>query len=176
MLCQLCGKRTANVCINIDINGTKTRRFICEQCAEKRKLRENPSGAAILALMNDIRAANAENNSDIDEHENKCCSSCGMHYKDFAETSKLGCPDCYESFSDSLTPILQVITKPPQSTNEPAAHDNSATSRQEDIIKLKRILEQCVEREDYENAAKLRDKIAQLEAEGPEVPQYDSSK
>lgn len=176
MLCQLCGKRTANVCINIDINGTKTRRFICEQCAEKRKLRENPSGAAILALINDIRAANTENGSDINENEDKCCSSCGMHYKDFAETSKLGCSDCYESFSDRLAPILQSITKPPQSTNESAAHDNSPTSKQDDIMKLKHILEQCVEREDYENAAKLRDKISQLEAEETEVPQDDFGK
>lgn len=176
MLCQLCGKRTANVCINIDINGTKTRRFICEQCAEKRKLRENPTGAAILALMNDIRAANAENGSDSNENEDKCCSSCGIHYKDFARTSELGCPDCYESFSDELIPILQSITKPPQSTAEPVAHNNATVSRQDDIMKLKHILEQCVEREDYENAAKLRDKIAQLEAEEREVQQNDSSK
>lgn len=165
MMCQLCGKRTANVCINIDMNGTKSRRFICDQCADKRKLRENPSGAAILALINDIRAADPQ----AEQNNNRCCPSCGISYKDIVKSSKLGCADCYESFSDVLEPILNTVTMPPQDTQIIRIDHSTAPSRQEDIISLKKLLEQCVEREEYENAAKLRDRIAQLEAEEREV-------
>ena len=165
MMCQLCGKRPANICINIEINGATDRRFICDKCADKRGLKENPSGSAILALINDINAVNADKDSAGHNLSDRRCNSCGMTYKDFAKNSSLGCMDCYESFADLLKPIFDSITMPSQ---EESGHTYKA-ARHDEIQKLKNLLKQCVEREDYENAAKFRDKIAELEAEEHEV-------
>ena len=172
MMCQLCGKRPANVCINIDINGNKSQRFICDKCADERKIKENPSGAAILALVNDIRAANLsrqQSEGEKSEQIERTCKSCGMTYKEFAKTYMLGCEDCYESFEDIIKPLVESITKPSAVSAQSEKPQNDDVPDRNQILKLKLLLKQCIEREDYENAAKFRDKIAELEAVRHEV-------
>lgn len=171
MMCQLCGKRPANVCINIDINGVRSQKFICEKCAEERKLRDNPTGAVILALVNDIRLANEGSQADDNLADNidRTCFVCGTTYSDYAKTSKLGCPECYESFKDLLEPVLEKITKPSPESELRKVREKQNKEIRSDILKLQMQLKKCVENEDYENAAVLRDKIAQLKAQTEEV-------
>ncbi len=171
MVCQLCGKRPATVCINIDINGERNVRFICEECAEKRKLKANPSSEEILALVNDIKAREAENDAQKAREEtdqNIECPECGMRYGDFVKNHKLGCGGCYIAFRDKLMPLLQKRTKPTLEAVPEEPIEEHHSNRIE-ILRLKKLLQQSIETEDYENAAKYRDKIAELENSPKEV-------
>ena len=162
MICQLCGKRNATVCINIDLNGVKSMQYICEVCAEERKLRENPSGEAILRLVNDIKKENAKRIAQVQESlPDITCPQCSTTYKDFIKTGLLGCDKCYLCFSEQLEPLLSQITKHPKPTPEPeaAAPANDDTNK---LLKLKLKLKQCIDAEDYEQAAIIRDEINEL--------------
>ncbi len=168
MICQLCGKRPATICVNIDINGTRNVRFICEACAEERKIKNNPSSDDIIALVNDIKAAETllESKKAKEEAElAKQCPVCKIYYRDFIKERRLGCAECYNSFKKELEQLIKKRTKPDSSE----AEESRVASDRLTVLKLKRLLQQCVEREDYENAAKYRDKIAELENAPKEV-------
>lgn len=158
MLCQLCKKREASVCINVDMNGVKTQQFICELCAEKHKLRENPSGEAILSLLGEIKKAEAERESQSEQqYPDTMCYNCGMQYKDFKKYGQVGCPKCYDAFTAPLSSIIKKITH--QDTVEVSEEESKKPNK---LMLLQLQLKRCIENENYEEAAKIRDSINEL--------------
>lgn len=100
------------------------------------------------------------------------CPTCGESLADFRETGLLGCPDCYDTFSDQIIPVLQrshgntqhTGETPEAAENEPAATDAEAEKRKQ-IYDLQEQLAKAVKEEDFEQAAKLRDEIKSLKGE-----------
>ncbi len=159
MLCQLCKKREASVCINVDMNGVKTQQFICEICAEKHGLRDNPSGDAILKLLGEIKKAESEKDAqDEKRFTNVVCPNCGMQNKDYRNHGQLGCQKCYEVFKGSLSRIFQKTTYH-EAVEDTAVEEQKKPSR---LMLLQLQLKRCIENEDYEEAAKIRDAINEL--------------
>ncbi len=155
MMCQLCGQRPAAVCLNIDLNGQRIQQYICDECAEERKLKENPSPAAVLALVNEIKKRQEEEKV---AEPDKFCSSCGTAFSQFKKSGFLGCPECYKCFAEELIPFLDKITKPLAAPEE----EKSAPLCDTRLLKLQLLQKRAIESENYEEAAKLRDEIAAL--------------
>ncbi|MEW6042318.1 MAG: UvrB/UvrC motif-containing protein, partial [Elusimicrobiota bacterium] len=85
---------------------------------------------------------------------------------DFKENGKLGCPDCYRNFEPQLTELLTRIHGNYLHTGKKYAEKEQKISRTETkrlLEDLKINLKNAVDREDFETAAKLRDKIKELE-------------
>lgn len=78
------------------------------------------------------------------------CPSCGFSVEDFRNTGHLGCPDCYSVFARELDPAAEL-------EGEPELEPTSLTR-----ARLQKDLQQAIEREDYESAARLRDLINAL--------------
>ncbi len=78
------------------------------------------------------------------------CPVCGFSAEDYRRTGHLGCPDCYTVFARELDPNA-VISNAPE--NESA---NITRAR------LQNELQQAIAREDYEQAALLRDQLNTL--------------
>lgn len=78
------------------------------------------------------------------------CPVCGFGVEDYRRTGHLGCPDCYAVFAHELDP----------------ADDSERTEDEESVAlqraRLQKELQQAIAREDYEQAAALRDKINSL--------------
>lgn len=160
MMCQLCGERVATVCLNIDINGVKCKQYICEECAEKHRLKEDVSPAAILRIVKEIkRTEDNGGECPVDAKESKC-SNCGMLYSEFLDKNALGCEHCYDEFADMLEPIIKAISK---NKEEPARGTVNINS---ELLKLQLQLKRAVEAENYEEAAILRDKIIGIRLQG----------
>ena len=92
------------------------------------------------------------------------CAACGQTYRAFKESGKLGCAACYDTFEEQLLPLMRKIQKGdhhvgkcPRGTAEP--------SIEEQLADLRRQLQQAVEREEFEQAATLRDEIRRLESQ-----------
>ncbi len=77
------------------------------------------------------------------------CPVCGFPLETYRRTGRMGCPDCYTVFAQELD------TAP--AGDEPAEEENG-----DSLESLQRQLEAAVEREDYETAAQLRDRIKEL--------------
>ncbi|KAA3612811.1 MAG: hypothetical protein DWQ01_03675 [Planctomycetota bacterium] len=82
------------------------------------------------------------------------CPDCGWTLRDFRQTSRFGCPNDYEVFSEYLQDLLERL----HGTDE-----HPASRVQAELAKLEKNMEDAVAQEDYEAAANLRDQIRELE-------------
>lgn len=115
------------------------------------------------------------------------CKTCGMSYEDFQKTGKLGCGDCYKLFGDKMKPVLKRLhgnlghtgkipgrisgklpgAKAAAFNEKPAVKESADTAEAADSLKvehLKDMLNKCIQNEEYEKAAELRDKIREIES------------
>lgn len=162
MVCENCGSTDAVVHLTQIVNNEMSTHHLCEKCAAEKGLESAPETTS-MPLMDVISQMTQETVPDS-EPSNRECSFCGMTFDDFRQTGRLGCPHCYETFSDHLPRLLRRIhgsTKHVGKVYLPP--DPSASEMEKRLEGLRRKLERAVQSEDFERAAELRDQIRDLE-------------
>ncbi len=101
-----------------------------------------------------------------------CCGNCGTTLNSVRSGSFLGCQFCYDVFGDVLVGELESMNKISQKLMTPsmASHlhvgrkpgEVTKMSPSNQLIALKEALDETLEREDYEQAAWIRDQIKEL--------------
>ena len=94
------------------------------------------------------------------------CEGCGATFSDIVRTGKAGCAKCYETFYEQLLPSLQRIHGKTKHTGKVPQSASQQAKKNHHLAQLKEQLNQAVEAQDYEQAAKLRDEIQSLQEEG----------
>lgn len=165
MLCQECQKRPATVHMVRIVNDKKTEEYLCEYCAQKKTgmfPAESVFGVdkVLAGLLHHGKPA-AEI-SPVEEDEPRC-PKCGMSYREFAHTGRLGCGECYRVFEGRLDPLLKRIHGSVRHTGKIPVRVGGEARLRYQISQLKRELEKAVMEENYEHAAEIRDKIREIE-------------
>jgi protein arginine kinase activator len=101
------------------------------------------------------------------------CGGCGLTLDEVRMGASLGCPLCYDIFNDEVSrELVQLERIPPryhlQKKGEPLHVGRSPGQQQEidpslKLLALQQALHETLGREDYEQAALLRDQIRELE-------------
>jgi protein arginine kinase activator len=158
MLCDNCGKEIAKVHYK-EIKDDKTIECnLCEKCALEKGLHISPK-KQVFSISN-ILAGMAE---EVGSSTTKC-EGCGLTYAEFRETGRLGCSECYGAFKEQLRPLLRRIHGSNVHTGKGPRATEGMLEKIREIEDLKLALKHAVEREDFEKAAEIRDKIKELEA------------
>ncbi len=166
MLCENCHEREAVVKFTQVVGNEKKTLNLCKPCAEKMGF-DNPLldlskvfGKIIIALLSEHLASKQQEAEDFDESQKKC-GVCGLTWSGFRKTGRLGCPDCYNAFFDDLKILIRRL----HGTNKHIGGkvQLSVKDNNNDINELRRKLKESVEKEEYEKAAELRDRIRELE-------------
>jgi len=89
----------------------------------------------------------------------KTCSHCKTRLKDFFQTARLGCSHCFVEFEEVLVPLYEQIIR-----DSEANKNRRASEIQWGLRQLRQRLTEALEKEDYKEAAQLRDLLAQEEA------------
>jgi len=172
MLCENCKKRTATVFYNENING-KTRSYsLCGECAAK--LREKGDLQDITSMIGSFADPFSDLHDDLFGGffgmpalraipSEKKCPTCGCTYSNIAENGKVGCPDCYTTFADELSGLIQSVHGTTSHTGSVPSRHRAKLERTEKLKKMKKELQDAVRNENYEQAASLRDEIRKLE-------------
>lgn len=92
------------------------------------------------------------------------CSSCGLRYSHFARTGRLGCAGCYSAFDAQLRQILRRVHGSTRHKGKAPRTIDAQGARRRDLVRLREELNRAVEREEFEEAARLRDRIRVLES------------
>ncbi len=167
MICSKCKKRPATVHIKKIHQGKEEKLNLCSECASG----YSAPAAGLFGLNEGIFSSLSDmlaGFSDIQEEqirEEDGCPSCKKKFREFQQSGRLGCPGCYEYFSKRLMPLLKRI----QGSVQHAGKSPPGQSQSEELKRLKNDLRQAVEKEEYERAAVIRDKIREIEAEGNET-------
>ncbi len=172
MLCDECGKNKSTVHLTEIVNDQITKLNLCESCAKQKGAdAEQHFGIAdLLAALSDVEAhaPHPAPGSPAMPTGKVKCQNCGMTYEDFKKIGRLGCSQCYGAFKASLTPLLKRIhgsnqhlgkTPNPEFTKEMKV----SYKLHEELVNVKDELQKAVRREEFEEAAALRDKIKFLE-------------
>jgi len=134
---------------------------LCDTCAREYLDAEDaePSGSPAAELAAKIDELVAEN----DDAVKLSCGNCGLTFSGFREQGRLGCPTCYTEFRSDLMPLLENIHEESQHQGKQPSHNSELSEEQTELIRLRAEQKEAIAEEDYETAAKLRDRIAEVE-------------
>lgn len=93
------------------------------------------------------------------------CRECGLPFSTYKATLMLGCPACYESFGEALMDDIRKFHGAVVTAEAPPPPPELLLDRQKRLAAMKAEMAECLENEDYERAAFLRDSIKTLIAE-----------
>ncbi len=104
-----------------------------------------------------------------------CCGNCGTNLEWIKMGNTLGCPECYDVFSDVLLANLLETEKIPSRLKKRvkmkshlplhvgrSPHEEGGIAPSEQITSLSEALKEALKKENYEQAAWLRDQIKSL--------------
>lgn len=154
MLCQICGKKEANIHLTQMLNNEVRKLHLCEQCAAKNGIDvDTPASVSNfllgLAMPDNVQA----------EKAGRACRQCGLRLSEFKKLSRLGCPLCYATFTQELEPLLSGMHKGIRHTGKKPVHHPPNLNIPVSMENLKKSLAAAVAAENYEEAARIRDQI-----------------
>lgn len=173
MLCERCKIREANVHVTKVINGEKSELHLCEQCAAETGELEMAASmfapsinwSGFLASILDPQVFALPTGGPAARPQ-LSCPNCGQTYENFRQIGQFGCSECYETFSDYLDSLLSRIQGgATRHTGKIPGNAGRGLREKQQLEKLRAELRQAIQKEEYERAAELRDRIHALEKE-----------
>lgn len=162
MRCDHCHEREAVINLTQVEHDTKVTLHLCERCAAEKgvetggALLKSPLGGFVTALGKGPGALVPL------AAEGLRCSACGFTLRDFRESGRLGCAECYTAFGAQLRDLLRRLHGSSEHRGEHYAGGGADDPRRA-LLDLREELRRAVEAENFELAAELRDRIRTLE-------------
>ncbi len=157
--CSQC-KKTVKVCYKEIIRDSITCTDMCADCP----------------ILENKLHGNASQEKTTEKQKTLCCGNCGTSLESIKMGECVGCRDCYEIFADPLTSeLIQTEAIPPAlikslgTKSSTPLHAGRAPNTPADITlstrlsSLNEALNEALKKENYEQAAYLRDQIKALE-------------
>ncbi len=174
MKCAYCS-RPATIHITEIINGTAKEVHLCEEHARRYIAGETegfeeasqPQGSGSIKPKEHLQMLAAKpSEGELARLDKRSCPACGITFREFRRSGRLGCANDYEVFKEELVPLLENIHGAAQHCGKAPQRAPQTVLRTSELLKLRKQLRDAVEREDYEKAAELRDRIRELEQQG----------
>ncbi len=176
MKCQSCQVAEATIHVKEVKNDKITELHLCEKCAREKGFHSMVEKGKLSIAGQLVWMAENLYPEGAPKVGTVQCSQCGLKYSDFLKTGRLGCPICYEDFGAQLRPILRRVHGSVRHVGKAPGKEGHQFERRRQIQALHEELERAVEREEYEKAAQIRDKIrAMEEAVGAERSQREAT-
>ncbi len=166
-LCQICHKNVAVMVITeIDEKGNKVEIAVCEECAKKKGVLESDKTLNLNEIFKIMLKAREKEDKELK------CARCLLSFYEFKKYGKFGCPDCFKVFEERLIPFIKRLQTTIREREDEIFHKGkkvtAGTKRSllfSEIKKLKIELKKAIEEENYEQAAKIRDRLREKEKE-----------
>ena len=158
--------------------GKKKELILCSECAKKLGL-DNMDIGYEFGGMSDIlgglfNGPLEDTRIPLIHTSNLECKTCGTNYNNFITDGMLECEDCYNTFDKQIDKVLKNIhnsnrhigRKPSEQSNkvaEESAEYEIENKEETKLEKLQKELRKAVEEERYEDAAKLKNQIKEIE-------------
>jgi protein arginine kinase activator len=159
MYCEKCKKQMATVHVTEIIKNQKTEKHLCEKCAKEEGVAMNAQISLQDVLQGMLQAHQA-----AAEDAKLACPDCGLTYAEFRNQGRLGCPHDYEAFREPLLEVLRRVHGSLEHVGKMPRRAGAGLQEQRELMHLRRRLQQAVDGEQYEEAARLRDLIKRKEA------------
>ena len=162
MKCHHCGEREGVVSLTQIVEGDVRTIALCAQCASEKgietaaALADTPLGGFLAAL--------GEVSGGAGGAPGPVCTGCGASLRDFRDSGRVGCAECYRTFEAPLRELLRRLHGSTHHSGKRYASPGApkavpAVTTQE----LRDQLRRAIESEQFELAAELRDRLRDRE-------------
>jgi protein arginine kinase activator len=156
MKCQRCPKQATLHITEVLGDDRFEEVHLCEECAKKYlvepvKKATAPKPAAAPAAAPEPPVAGPT------------CAACGVSYLEFRNQGRFGCAHDYDAFKAELLPLLESIHGEVRHAGKTPRRLPRTQGAQLELTNLRRRLQELVTAENYEEAARVRDRIKELE-------------
>lgn len=158
--CSQCGAADSVIELTQIEAGEVRKVLLCAKCAAEKGIQtpgaytDTPLGGLLAALGGASAIPEAPAGGG-----NELCPGCGAGLDDFRQTGRLGCEQCYDTFSESLGELLRRLHGSALHAGRAPAGHGATTQPAESVPVLKERLRQAVAAEQFELAAQLRDQL-----------------
>ena len=165
-VCELCGEEMATMHLLRIEDGTVKHTRLCSSCAQT--MAEQTQGLAVVLALPAVfqrrsgLSAEGAAPTAVPFEEEKVCEVCGTTSTDLKESAMLGCANCYRVFAEHLESALGSDLAPVEHLGKMPRRGPEGESLQREILRLQRMLRELVECERFEEAAGVRDRLAEL--------------
>ncbi len=162
MLCQDCKKKDATVHLTQIVDNEKVTVNLCKECADKRGF-HNPFEGPVFPLTQFLASMAGQLSEKKLPKDERKCPVCGNGFSDFSKIGRFGCGSCYTTFRKEISELIQKIHG--TSTHKgktPQTPSGEIMKTLQEEKKLQDELKKAIEKEDFEKAALIRDRIKTL--------------
>ena len=166
--CDKCERPATHHSVEI-IKGEKIEKHLCELHAAEEgmgvKAVHTPLGDLLTNFVKSHSGGGGGGGAEaVTPLEALACPTCGLTFGEFREAHLLGCPDCYKALEEPLEPLLvRNHENNSHHVGKVPRRAGAGEGRQVQLSRMRKRLDEAVESEDYELAARLRDDIGSLE-------------
>lgn len=190
MKCDMCDNE-ATVFLTQIVDGKMTQVNLCDKCSKEKGVTD-PTGFQLADFLLG-NAAQKKTRQSTAEDDTLACPECGFTRAHLKKIGRMGCPECYLTFGDDMDNMLRAMHKgtrhvgkvpgrqvslpvpsPKAERPAPAAATASAAptpppapapvSPKKKLADLKAAIDLAVMEERYEDAARLRDEVKDIES------------
>ncbi len=149
MLCDDCKKRPATIFFKDVLPGEVIELHLCGECAHKRGLIMTKKMSPIEILQRLLREKSVKD-------EKVICSVCYLSLAEFKRRGRFGCSNCISIFEPYIKNLIKQIH---QSDKHVGRQAKCGPKKGFEVFKLREQLKKALEKEAYEEAAEIRDKL-----------------
>ncbi len=157
--CEHC-KEPATIHLTQIIGGKLCKVDLCAKCPKAKNIEENTG----FSLADELLGLGAGENIKPQEGE-LVCPVCGFSQPEFKKSGRLGCPACYDTFAEGLSSLLKTMHRGVKHTGKMPARFQRGEQIRARVRELQDQLREAVRSENFEEAARLRDQIRQIESQ-----------
>ena len=153
--CDGCGEPGAHIRVR-QSSGTHQRElWLCDECC--RKLGVDQAIPAFGPTVSELLSGLVTRASE------RACPRCGTEFKEIRRSGRVGCAECYQVFRGSIARLLSQVGAEEAHVGRYPDRLISYKRLLIDRTELRQRLDEAVQREDYEEAALIRDRMLALD-------------
>ncbi|MFO7769637.1 MAG: UvrB/UvrC motif-containing protein [bacterium] len=171
MLCEDCNERVATVVYTEVREGSKHTLHLCQSCVAARGIKTPVMKSPLQpdALFQGLLTHYQDEEAlPLGEHpmDARRCPACDGSFQAFRETGRLGCPECYGAFEEELKTLMRRLHGTVEHLGRMYEAPQRGVEEETDPVLIRRALDRAVASEEFERAARLRDRLHRLEEGG----------
>jgi len=172
MKCDLCNTNEATIYLIRIQDNTVKRINICEECAKKYSfLSDEDFHNDFANILYEFFGEGSNPASgrvkkiwgNLSYRRNRKCPYCGIDLETIKKTGLVGCGNCYRELGSALLPLIKNIQGTLENKSKAPLNTSKKIRAEVSIRKLRHKLQNEILIENFEEAARIRDKIKRLE-------------
>lgn len=156
MKCQRCPKQATLHITEVLGEERFEEVHLCEECAKKYLYEPQQKKQATTTSQ-------AVSEPDESAPTGARCPACGITFLEFRNHGRFGCSHDYDTFKPDLIPLMESVHGDTKHAGKIPRRAPRTATMQAELAQLRQRLQVLVDEEKYEEAARIRDRIRELE-------------